>query len=145
MANHGRFSGHRIRSVVCASVVGVALAAAGVLGGVGFAQTSVTSQSTTTSTGSTVTSTTGKITICHKTHSKKHPSVTISVSLSALPAHQRHGDTTGACAPKTTITGTTTTTTTNTTSTTTTTASAAASPGKSGEPHGNGKGKGHNK
>jgi hypothetical protein len=39
-----------------------------------------------------------KITICHHTHSKKHPTVTISISNKAWPAHQRHGDTLGACA-----------------------------------------------
>src|SRR3954452_23415214 len=38
-----------------------------------------------------------KITICHHTHSKKHPMVTIRVSNKAWPAHQRHGDTMGAC------------------------------------------------
>jgi hypothetical protein len=38
-----------------------------------------------------------KITICHHTHSKKHPTVTIRISNKAWPAHQRHGDTMGAC------------------------------------------------
>ena len=38
-----------------------------------------------------------KQTICHLTHSKKHPTVTITVSSSAVPAHLRHGDTLGAC------------------------------------------------
>jgi hypothetical protein len=38
-----------------------------------------------------------KITICHHTHSKKHPMVTIRISNKAWPAHQRHGDTMGAC------------------------------------------------
>lgn len=40
-----------------------------------------------------------KITICHHTHSKKHPMHTISVSVNAWPAHQKHGDTLGACPP----------------------------------------------
>jgi hypothetical protein len=39
-----------------------------------------------------------KITICHHTHSKKHPTHTIRVSVKAWPAHQRHGDTMGPCA-----------------------------------------------
>src|SRR4051812_43366594 len=39
-----------------------------------------------------------KITICHHTHSKKHPTVTIRISNKAWPAHQRHGDTLGPCA-----------------------------------------------
>jgi hypothetical protein len=38
-----------------------------------------------------------KVTICHHTHSQKHPFVTITVSGNALPAHQRHGDTIGPC------------------------------------------------
>ena len=33
-----------------------------------------------------------KITVCHKTHSKKHPWVLIHVSSASWPAHQRHGD-----------------------------------------------------
>jgi hypothetical protein len=39
----------------------------------------------------------GKVTICHHTHSQKNPFVTITVSVHALPAHLRHGDTVGAC------------------------------------------------
>src|SRR5215218_7008000 len=38
-----------------------------------------------------------KVTICHVTHSMKHPFVTITVSRNALPAHLRHGDTVGPC------------------------------------------------
>jgi hypothetical protein len=41
----------------------------------------------------------GKVTICHHTHSKKHPMVTITVGAAAVKAHQRHGDTLGACPP----------------------------------------------
>lgn len=41
----------------------------------------------------------GKMTICHHTHSKKHKQVTITISASAWQAHQKHGDTQGACAP----------------------------------------------
>ena len=37
------------------------------------------------------------VTICHHTHSATNPTVTISVSVNALPAHQAHGDTLGAC------------------------------------------------
>jgi hypothetical protein len=39
----------------------------------------------------------GKVTICHRTGSRKHPRVTITVSRRALPAHLRHGDTIGPC------------------------------------------------
>ena len=33
-----------------------------------------------------------KVTVCHRTHSKKHPWVKISISAPALKAHLRHGD-----------------------------------------------------
>lgn len=42
-----------------------------------------------------------KVFVCHRTHSKKKPYVTISVSPHALPAHLKHGDVladeTGSC------------------------------------------------
>ena len=40
-----------------------------------------------------------KITICHHTHSETNPTVTISISRFAWPAHAKHGDTMGACEP----------------------------------------------
>jgi hypothetical protein len=39
-----------------------------------------------------------KVTICHKTHSKKNPLVTIRVSRNAVKAHLKHGDKIGPCA-----------------------------------------------
>src|SRR6187200_2523018 len=33
-----------------------------------------------------------KVTVCHRTHSKKHPWVKIRISTHALKAHLRHGD-----------------------------------------------------
>jgi hypothetical protein len=41
-----------------------------------------------------------KVTICHHTHSQKNPTVTITVSVHALPAHLKHGDTVGPCSPQ---------------------------------------------
>ncbi len=61
-----------------------------------------------------------KITICHHTHSKKHPMHTIRVSVNSWKAHQKHGDTLGACpAPAASSS-----------------ASSNANHGKSGENHG---------
>jgi hypothetical protein len=119
MSKRERFEGRRARTLVGASVVAVALAAAGVLGGVGFAKSSPTAAQYQY----------GKVTICHKTRSKKNPSVTITISQSALPAHLRRGDTVGACVTATTPT------------TTTTTAAVTSAPGGSGE-HGNAGGNG---
>lgn len=42
-----------------------------------------------------------KVTICHKTHSEKHPWEQITISDHALPAHERHGDTLPPCPPGT--------------------------------------------
>ena len=39
----------------------------------------------------------GKVTICHRTHSKKHPWVQIRVGAPAARAHLKHGDALGAC------------------------------------------------
>jgi hypothetical protein len=111
-----RLNARRTRVLLGGAVVVVSLAAAGVLGGVGLAKSSVSAAQYQY----------GKVVICHKTHSKKNPQVTITISQSAWKAHQKHGDTLGAC----------TTPTTTTTGTTTTAATPAASPGKSGEPHG---------
>jgi ABC-type sugar transport system substrate-binding protein len=115
------------RAVLGGCVVGLALATAGVLGGVSVASGSV----------SAAQAQYGKVTICHHTHSKKHPFVTITISLNAWPAHARQGDTIGPCV----------TTTTTTTTTTTEPLAPATSPGKSGETHGNaggnGRGNGH--
>jgi len=60
-----------------------------------------------------------RVQVCHRTHSKKKPWHTITVSVKALKAHLKHGDTLGACA-----------------------AAAPAAPktnGKSGDEHGKGK------
>lgn len=46
----------------------------------------------------------GKVTICHFTHSKKHPWHEITVGAPAAKAHLRHHDTLGPC-PTTTTSG----------------------------------------
>src|SRR5687768_4640685 len=38
-----------------------------------------------------------RILICHHTGSTTNPTVTIEISENAWPAHQKHGDTKGAC------------------------------------------------
>jgi hypothetical protein len=98
-----------------ATLVGLALVAAA-----GFAVASIASGSTaffegttaTVTTTQTVTTTTPgttvttpapsrRVTICHRTGSRKHPFVTITVSASSLFAHFRHHDLPGRCtAPK---------------------------------------------
>lgn len=121
MSEKRRFGSERVRVLVGGAVVAAALAAAGVLGGVGFAGNSVSAGQYQY----------GKVTICHHTHSVKNPQVTITISLSAWPAHKRRGDTLGPC-----------------TTTTTTSASESSVPGNSGEhanSGGNGHGHGHGK
>jgi hypothetical protein len=45
-----------------------------------------------------------KVTICHRTGSKKNPFRTITVSRNALKAHLKHGDTVGRCGPNSVFT-----------------------------------------
>ena len=98
----------RVRLATAAVVTGALLVPLAVFTGAGFAKSPSAAQYQ------------YKITICHHTHSTEHPMVTISVSVRAWPAHQRHHDTMGACPPP----PATTTTTTNSPS------------GKSGDNHG---------
>jgi hypothetical protein len=77
----------------------VLLASLGVASSVALGQGPPTSPSTVSSSVSTTT-TTGlgsKVLVCHRTHSKKKPFHTISVSPNAVKAHLAHGDTLGAC------------------------------------------------
>ena len=82
----------RVRLATAAVVTGALLVPLAVFTGAGFAKSPSAAQYQ------------YKITICHHTHSKKHPMVTISVSVRAWPAHQRHHDTLGACPPPTATT-----------------------------------------
>jgi hypothetical protein len=105
-----------------------------------------------TSTGLTTTAG-GKVAICHRTGSKKHPFHTISVAIPAVRAHLRHGDVLGPCTTATVaamkkhgrgaVKHTTTTTTTSTTTTATSAQTAPAGHGNGnagGNSHGNGHG-----
>jgi hypothetical protein len=108
-----------------------------------------------TTTGLTTTAG-GKVAICHRTGSKKHPFHTISVAVPAVRAHLRHGDVLGPCTTATVAAMKkhgkgavkhTSTATTTTTATSAQTASAGHGKGNgnaaAGNSHGNGNGNGH--
>jgi len=62
------------------------------------ATTGTTGTTTTVTTTTTATaSSTRKVTVCHHTRSKKNPHKTLRINSTAWAAHQRHGDTVGAC------------------------------------------------
>ena len=107
MGEKGRFQSQRSRTILGLVVVALSLTFTAVLAGIGFARSSVISAGQYQY---------GKVTICHHTHSKTNPTVTITISQNALPAHLKHGDTIGACKP-----------------------SAPTQPGKGKKQHGNGK------
>ena len=89
MSQQGRFQSKRARTILGLVVVAVSLVVAATLAGIGFAWSGISSSQYQY----------GKVTMCHHTHSKKNPSVTITVSQNAVPAHLKHGDTVGACKP----------------------------------------------
>lgn len=82
---NGSWRARRLRIVAAACVSIGLLVPLAVFGGTGFAKTQSPSAAQ------------YKITICHHTHSKKNPMVTIRISNRAWKAHQRHGDTLGPC------------------------------------------------
>lgn len=126
----------------------IALLAAG-----GFAAVSIASGGGLghgTTTGLTTT-TGGKVAICHRTGSKKHPFHTIIVAVPAVRAHLKHGDVLGPCTVATVAAmkkhgkgaakhaTTTTTTSTGTTAQNASTAHGnSGTHGASGSSHGNG-------
>lgn len=87
MAEKGRFQSQRSRTILGLVVVAISLAVTAVLAGIGFARSSISAGQYQY----------GKVTICHHTHSKTNPTVTITISRNALPAHLAHGDTIGPC------------------------------------------------
>jgi hypothetical protein len=127
----------RLRGTVAVVATLGALAALGVLAGASWSATG-SSSSHQYQYGT-------KVTICHHTHSKKNPQVTITVSQNAVKAHLKHGDTLGACPPRTKTKGKpgTTTTTTTTTTSTTSHGNGHGNGGNGGNGNGNGNGNGH--
>lgn len=83
------FGTGRVGGVMIAAVLVAAFASMALLAGIGFGGGSIAAAQYQY----------GKVTICHHTRSHKHPFVTITISARALPAHLRHGDTIGPCAP----------------------------------------------
>lgn len=143
----------RVKRTLLSMATGFALlgaagfAAASIASGGGFAALTRTTDTVGSTGGTGSTAVSRKVTLCHGTHSKKHPGVTITVGAAAVPAHVRHGDTLGACAVTAKTHGehgeTTTTTTTSTQS-----ASAADDDNESdddahGGSHGNDGSRGH--
>jgi outer membrane biosynthesis protein TonB len=87
-----RARGHFARPAVASVVAGAVLIAFATVTGVGFARFASPGASQYQYQYGQP-----KVTLCHKTHSKKHPAVTITVGAPAVPAHLRHGDHLGPC------------------------------------------------
>lgn len=92
-------------AVLTAAVLGAAgFAAAGIASGGSLLHvlTGTTEATVTTTPAGTTTGESGggqgrRVTLCHRTGSKKHPYVTITVSQNAVKAHLKHHDLPGAC------------------------------------------------
>jgi hypothetical protein len=131
----------------------IALLAAGVFAAVSIASGGGLAHGITTG---LTTTTGGKVAICHRTGSKKKPFHTITVAVSAVRAHLKHGDVLGPCTVATVAAmkkhgkgavkhTTTTTTTTGTTAQNTPTAHGNSGAHGNGGEHGNGQGGGGGK
>ena len=100
-----------MRKTIVLAVATVLLATAGFAGasiatGSGIAGLSDTATRTATvtvtvtTTTATTTTTQRRVTICHRTKSKRRPFVTLRINVSALAGHLRHGDHLGRCTGK---------------------------------------------
>jgi hypothetical protein len=138
MNERRRIDPKRARAVFGSGAAIAVLLSAGVLVANALAAKPKSHAPTTTTTSTTV-PTSGKVTICHHTHSKKKPSHSITVDVHAWKAHQKHGDTVGACPTTTTTTTTTTTASTTTTTTTSAPTTTAATHGNSANAPGHNK------
>jgi uncharacterized membrane protein YgcG len=127
----------------------IALLAAGAFAAVSIASGGGLGHGTTTG---LTTTTGGKVTICHRTGSKKHPFHSITVAVPAVRAHLKHGDVLGPCTATTVAAmkkhgrgaakHSTTTTTTSTTAQNTSTAHGNSGAHGNGGQHGNSGGNG---
>lgn len=130
---HGPNTGRtRLRGMLAVVAALGALAALGVLAGASWSATG-SSSSNQYQYGT-------KVTMCHHTHSKKNPQVTITVGQAAVKAHLKHGDTLGPCSTsnkgKKAKGKPTTTTTTASTDTSTTSSTSHGHSGEHGKGHG---------
>jgi hypothetical protein len=88
VSSHPKPVSRRARLVLGTAFAGVALVAASALAGIGLASNSPSAAQY---------QYTKIVAICHHTHSKAHPWVTLRINLRAWPGHLQHGDTYGGC------------------------------------------------
>ncbi|MEA2785638.1 MAG: hypothetical protein QOF71_1742 [Candidatus Eremiobacteraeota bacterium] len=97
MAGKQGFDNQRTRTLLGVAVVAISILLAVALAGFSSAGTSPAAV------GSPANAQYGKpakVVICHHTKSKTRPLVSISVPVSSVKAHKKHGDTVGRCTAK---------------------------------------------
>ena len=88
MTERGHGTDRPGRIALAVAIVVLVLSAAAMTAGVGFAKDSTSAAQYQYG---------KKVTLCHKTHSTKHPWVKITVSVNAVKAHRKHGDVDPPC------------------------------------------------